>query len=612
MLSLRFIDFYIGVSKNYKDMLIERNFNPERIYTVYNGIDFKNADYSPISRQAFCEKYGIAAGENDVIIGILARLDPVKDHKTFLEAARLVLDKNPSVIFLIGGDGNRERKTLESRTAELGLTKNVYFLGHVDTYDFLNCIDINVLASISESFPYVLLEGALFRKATVSTDVGGIPDLIDDGKNGFLFEPRDIKKLADSLLKLTKNSNLRKEMGEKLRQKAENNFSLQSMSYNQFNIYKNILENVGKPQYDAIISGYYGHENSGDDAILSAMVDNLRAYKKDIRIVVFSRNPMETRKINSVFSINRFNIFGIIKAMKKSQLFINGGGSLIQDISSTRSLMYYLGTIWLAKRLGLKVMVYANGIGPVNKKLNRLAVKKILNNVDIITLREDSSRVELEKLQITSPKIIVTADPALNIKPVRDNVISKVFANENIDSSGPYIGFSIREWQGSEKYTSVIARTADYLIEKYDMKPIFIPMHYPDDLEILRVTVSKMKNKGYIIKNKYTASYMLGIIKRLDLMVGMRLHSLIYASTLSVPLIGLVYEPKVESFIQYIDQTSAGNVENLEYENLIELIENIITNKDTAKAHLKTVIAPLKLKALENARIAVELMEGKE
>jgi polysaccharide pyruvyl transferase WcaK-like protein len=134
-------------------------------------------------------------------------------------------------------------------------------------------------------------------------------------------------------------------------------------------------------------------------------------------------------------------------------------------------------------------------------------------------------------------------------------------------------------------------------------------MHYPEDLDILRLTTSKMTSRAYIVKNKYTAAQLLGIIKRLDLMVGMRLHSLIYASTLSVPVIGLVYEPKVEGFINYIEQFSAGNVQTLDYEKLRDLIVNVLNNKEEAKAHLKKIVAPLKLKALENARIAVDLLD---
>ena len=119
-----------------------------------------------------------------------------------MQAARLIVDENPSVRFLIGGDGE-ERKSLEKKASSLGLNNNVFFLGFVnEPLDFINCIDINVLTSLSESFPYAILEGALYKKATVSSNVGGISDLIENGKTGFLFEPKDYKTFAKHLINL--------------------------------------------------------------------------------------------------------------------------------------------------------------------------------------------------------------------------------------------------------------------------------------------------------------------------------------------------------------------------------------------------------------------------
>ena len=272
--------------------------------------------------------------------------------------------------------------------------------------------------------------------------------------------------------------------------------------------------------YDVMISGYYGFRNSGDDAILTAILDNLHMYKKDIKVIVLSKNPKETSETHNVKSINRFNVFKVISAMRKSKLFINGGGSLIQDITSTRSLFYYLGTIWLASKLGLKVMIYANGIGPVRRKINKKLTGKIINDVDIITLREETSKEELKELGITKPKVLVTADPALTIEPANDNIVSKILYNEEIDITMPLVGFSIRNWEGSEKYIQIIADTADYMIERYNVAPVFIPMHYPKDIDIINRIIPKMKYKAFAIKNKYTASEIIGIIKKWNCLSG--------------------------------------------------------------------------------------------
>ena len=366
-----------------------------------------------------------------------------------------------------------------------------------------------------------------------------------------------------------------------------------------------------KPMYDIIISGYYGFDNSGDDAILQAIIDDLRSIKNDVRIAVLSKNPAATKAAYGVDSINRFNVFDVIKTMKKSKLFLNGGGNLIQDVTSTRSLSYYLGSIFLAKALGLKVMLYANGIGPVTKKSNRYLTSKIINTVDMITLREEASKQELKALGIEKPEIVVTADPALGLAPALSEEIDLILAREGIPKNSPLVCFSIRNWAGYESYSNTIARAADYISEKYSAAPVFMPMHFPADLAVANDLSSKMKHESYIIRNKYSIAQTLGIVSRFDLVLGMRLHALIYAVSLSIPIIGLIYDPKVQGFLDYVGQPSAGHVSTLDYDNLKALVDNVWENKQNIRTKLETENPKFKRKALENADIAINLLENK-
>lgn len=361
--------------------------------------------------------------------------------------------------------------------------------------------------------------------------------------------------------------------------------------------------------YDIMISGYYGFRNSGDDAILTAIINNLRNIQKDIRIVVLSKTPEVTASNYGVDSIDRFNLFKVIGTMKKTRLFVNGGGNLIQDVTSTRSLMYYLTTIYLAKVIGLKVMLYANGIGPVSRRINRYFTSKIINLVDVITLREEASRLELETLGIKKPEIIITADPALGLLPADSEEIQQIFAKEGIPLDRPLIGLSVRKWAGYEGYSRIIAQAADYLEEKYNAKLIFIPLHFPSDLSVAEDISSKMKHSPIILRNRYGIDKTLGIIKRMDLILGMRLHALIYAVSLSVPVIGLIYDPKVQGFLEYVNQPSAGNVETLELESLKKLIDEVWSNKTAISQQLEEENRLLKQKAYENAEIAIRLLE---
>lgn len=238
-LALKKFDNFLAVSDSFKEMLISRGFNKDNIFVVYNGIDFKE-DLSYASKEEFLSRYKIEhKGKN--IVGILARLDKVKDHETFIKAANEVLKKEDNTIFLIAGDGNNLNK-LKQEVKNLGLEKNVFFLGFIkDPDSFINSIDINILTSISESFPYVILEGARMSKPMISTNVGGISKLVKDGHNGYIINVGDYNTLADRIEELVNNKSKLREMGENLYKDARENFSYDSMAKTHLDIYRALM-----------------------------------------------------------------------------------------------------------------------------------------------------------------------------------------------------------------------------------------------------------------------------------------------------------------------------------------------------------------------------------
>jgi polysaccharide pyruvyl transferase CsaB len=615
--ALRFMHNYIGVSSNFKSMLIDRGFNPLDIYVLYNGMDFSvpKAEYS---REKLIAKYKLPIREEDVIVGIAARLYPVKSIDTIVRAARLVKDRSSSVKFLIGGDGE-DRKELEALTASLDLTDTVFFVGWLDDpNELMSSIDISVLTSISESFPYSILEGAKFKKATISSKVGGIPDLIENGKNGYMFEPGDYKRFSELILELAADEGKRIAMGERLYEKALGDFSVESMAKTQRDIYNRILEKQaakrkGQKLYDAIISGYYGFRNIGDDALLMSIIKDLKEFKPDIRLLILSKQPAVTSRDFQVASISRVNMLGILRAMRNARAFIYGGGNLLQDNTSTRSLFFYIGVVWLANMLKLKVMFYANGIGPLKKSVNRMLTKKIINKVDVITLREKLSFSELEHMDISKPHILLTADAALTVTDGGTAFDTDILEYLHIDSDKPLLGISLRKYPGHEKfehekYETVIAQAADHIASKYGAYPVFIPMQHPEDIPILENVAAKMRSKSFIVKEKLNVYQTYDLISKTRMLLGMRLHALVLSAVAAVPMVGLVYDPKIQGFLDCIGQPSAGDVRRLEQESLIALADRVWENRDAISRQLEADIPALKEKARENAKVAVDLI----
>lgn len=615
MLALRLINYHISVSSSLREMLIDRGFNPQNLYSVNNGIPFDNY-IPPCTRKEFYDRFNIPFPEDCVLIGIMARLHPVKDHETFLKAAAEVVKTNPKARFLICGPGEDRMPYLKQVAESLGISKYVFFTGMVTTpYDFFQIIDINVLTSISEGFPYVVLEGARFGKVFVSTRVGGLKDLVDSGVNGYLVEPKDWKSLAKHLTELSLDEEKRVEMGRKLYEKAEQNFSLRKMCETQLSIYNTILKSEAKKKkdgksYDITILGYYGYKNSGDEAILHSMLDSFRKLDSELNYVVLSKNTKETRKNYLVHSVNRFNVLKVYLCLRKTRLFLAGGGSLIQDNTSTRSILFYLSMLKLAKKAGSKVMLFANGIGPINKSFNRRIAKAVLNDIHAISLRDSKSFEEIKALGISKPWIYVTSDPAILMEPANKADIDQLIKDENIPNDKPLIGFSIRKW-GDSRYFSQIAKIADYCSQKLNAHPVFIPMQYPGDYEVSKTIINLMNEPSSIVTRTYSPSVLLGFTSRLELLVGMRLHSLIYAASQCVPLLGLVYEPKVDAFLREINQPSAGTLENFDEENVCYLLESIWANRQKIKEQLSTSTQRLRIMASSNTLTAYDILTKK-
>ncbi len=626
-IALHFMNNYIAVSENFKKMLLSRGFKFQDIYVLYNGIDFSvpTVEYS---RESLINKYNLNINEDDVIVGIAARLYPVKSIDTIIKAAKIIKEKTTKVKFIIAGDGE-DRKQLEALSTSLGLTDTVFFPGWLDDpNELMSSIDISVLTSISESFSYSILEGARFRKATISSRVGGIPDLIESGRNGYLFEPGDYKHFAELIMELAENKEKRITMGVKLYQKALANFSVEAMGRTQLDIYRKILKkraealsNPGGKEYDAIIHGYYGFRNIGDDALLMSIIKDLKEFKPDIRLLVLSRNPSITTCDFQIDAIGRFDMLRIYRVMRKSKAFIYGGGNLLQDNTSTRSLFFYLSTVWLAKMLKLKVMFYANGIGPLKKKLSRFLTKKIINRVDIITLREGMSFKELKSMDISNPRILLTADAALSVAEGSEACTSSEASDTDILSllgiptDKPLLGISLRKYPGHEKfehekYESAIARVADHMVEEYGAYPVFIPMQYPDDIPILKNAAARMNHSSNIVRVKLNVLQTYELVSKMHVMLGMRLHALIFSAVNAVPMVGLVYDPKIQGFLDCINQPSAGDVRQLDYNNLLKLTEQVWKEHDELSRQLITKIPALQEKARENAKVAVELIDS--
>ncbi len=602
--ALRHLDYRIGVSDAMVDLLISRGFPPDRFYAIYNGIDFTPPPAQG-ERLPYLRSLGVDADEDSVVVGIAARLNPVKDMATLVRGYAAACRTCPRLRLVIAGEGP-EREKLGALAQELGV--NVTFAGWISggMDQFYSALDINALTSLSETFPYALTEGARFRLATVASAVGGIPDLIDSGVNGCLFQPGDWQTLGEHLAALGSNDTLRRQLGEKLYEKASSKFSIQKTVDTQLHIYQEILRRHSRlkaTRDGVVICGAYGRGNAGDDAILEAILQEMALIDPDMPATVLSKEPKSTRLAYRVRSVSRTNMFAWHSAMRHAKLYINGGGSLIQDVTSRRSLWFYLLNIAVAKRCGCKVQMYGCGIGPVTRENHRRLAARVLNRyVDVITLREPDSREELRAMGVTKPEILLTADPALTLRKAEDDQIDSVLLRAGIPPQGRYLCFALRQWRGFEEKAPLFGAAACYAYKTYGLIPVFTAVEKHLDPAAARLAAQGLDIPHYFLDDAGGAGTIIGALSRMEAVVSMRLHALIFAAGQGIPLAGVVYDPKVSAFLRYTGQDNFTNLEDLTEAALRAMIDRAVGQA----GHPETQAAAVeRLQAMEGGNVAV-------
>ncbi len=603
--SLRYRDGWVAVSDSVKELLIGYGYDADRIHIIYNGIAFpQNLSYLP--RAEYLQGLGIDWNEDCVIYGIAARLSPVKDVPTLIRAFASAMKSCPNIRLLIAGDGE-QRAELETMAKEMCPADTVRFIGwQTDMNSFYHSVNVNMLSSISEAFPYAITEGARMCCATISTAVGGVPKVVEDEKTGFLVEPGDWEKMAQRIVQLAQDQNLRSYLGRRICDKVCREFSAEVMAQKQVEFYAGIIHRYQKQKqgrYGAIVCGAYGKGNIGDDAILLTIIRQLRQQDPNLPICVMTRKAEETAIMTGVSAIPIFNFLRAGKWMKKSALYVSGGGTLIQNVTSTRSLLYYLFSIAQAKKFGCKVLMYGCGAGPVRGKKYQQLVAKVLNRyVDRIALRDPESEITLRGFGVTVPEISVTADPALQMR-ADGEAAQKYLQNNGVDPDGKYCLFVLRPWEDAYQRLDAIRVAAEHGWNQYGMMPLFFCFEPSQDGQITREAASLLNVPYKILSNSTDCSLLCGVIAEVDLVVAMRLHALVFACSQNTKMVGISYDPKVSGFMAYMKNDNCVPLNHLEPEILCKMIDQAVSQQQST---VDTAI--IRDLAEENGRIAGKML----
>lgn len=577
-------DRTIAVSEDIKDLITTScGIFPDRVTVISNGIDTDK--FSPPEKTRDGVKNIIFVSRMDSDCSLVARL--------LCRIAGRLRQEYPNITITVVGGGNdldAISALADGMNTALG-DRVIKILGNrQDVADLMRKADIFVgvsraaLEAAACSLPIIIAGnegyGGIFSVLNNNDDQNKkMAEMTNFCARGLPLPTAEVL-LNDIKRLINMPQRQRDELGIAARRYVLANNSLKGTVKETVEIYNDAAELVRMEQKkprrrgSVTLCGYYGFQNSGDDAILDSLISTLQRRLSPKEIKVLTARPKFCRRRFGVKCIRRTNPFSVLHALLTSSHLILGGGTLLQNSTSPRSLCYYLSVARLARFCGCKIMLVSSGIGPLIGRRAKKKTARLLSHAEFIGLREESALDNIRSLGLNPCLASVFADSALltyNSTHSRvDFLLSKYLkstsfssvstSNEKFEKVNGYIAISVRELRResrdssfpreiNEDFISRFAFVIDSIVNSSGVHPIFLILS-PDDLKISSSIASNMSTQASVIPN-LTPSEIIGILSRCSLAIGMRLHLLIYALAVGTPILGLDRDPKIAAHLDY-------------------------------------------------------------
>ncbi len=295
-----------------------------------------------------------------------------------------------------------------------------------------------------------------------------------------------------------------------------------------------------------LLSGYYGFENIGDEALLEVVLDRLRAQYSGADIEVLSANPQATARRHGVEVAQRWDAKAVRRAIDRTDVVLSGGGGLLQNSTSLRSLLYYAGILRAGVRAKKRTMIFAQSIGPLDV-FGKAVVRECCKHVDAATVRDARSQSLLRSL-LPGLRVERCADPVFLYNPPAETGANSVLGTQG----GELVIVSVRKAPGIGERTAAIARAVDRLAQAHGARVAFLPFGGPPDAEI-SAKVIRASTCAPVLLPECSPGDAASIIARAKAVIGMRLHALIFAARYRVPFLAIPYDPKVSALCEDLE-----------------------------------------------------------
>lgn len=608
----RWGDRILAVSEDIKYYLIKEYHIPEdRIELTVNGIDLERFAPAPKNEPL---AHALGLDKNQRTLCYIGRLDRDSGEPAFTLVSRFAELKealNDCQLLIVGGGERYDELRQLRSTLPAALRSDIHLCGpRTDVERILPLCDGVValsraaLEAMSAEIPVVLAGNYGF--------LGLNEPKIEAACRATNFTARGYNGTADDLiLSCIELMTLPPERSRQLKQSGralvQREYSTDRMAADAISLYAKLPYQ----RFDGLLLGYYGFENSGDDALLCSIVQNLRQREPDVRLCVLSNRPKSCSAEFSLKAVHRFDPFGIRWAFSRSRVLILGGGNLLQDATSLKSLLYYVFMLRSAQRKGMKTMLYANGIGPIRSRFGLQRALNTLRYCDRITLREESSQRFLLNQGIPASRMELTADETLTLSPCSEARRIEILRSIGMRQNLPYLCVSLRPYSSMpEKLVQRVAQAVETLCEAEGCAALLIPMQHPKDVTITVQLAGLLNCDHYLLPAHYSAQELIGLMSGANLVIGMRLHALVYALCAATPIVGLSYDPKVDAFLQAAGLGHGLAPTFLTADVLLEHAYHAICSKQ--RQAITAARNRMRGLALRNSEIALSLMASSQ
>ncbi len=515
----------------------------EHLRIIPNGIDTRR--FSP------------SENNNDALtVGFLSRLDSDCSAAAF-SLCRILeeLARNYDGIRMIIGGGGSALEKVVSLAAEVNSNigrEAIKVVGNVDdTVSFYRSADVVVgvsrvaLEAMSCGVPVVLAgdEGFLGVLDAKTLKAAETTNFCCRGAEN--INDADMLNALKQLLDLSREE--RRDVGRVLRKYVLDRHSVDNMAEQTESLYKSVRSSECPASERVLLCGYYGFGNMGDDLLLMSSLKKAKEKYRNIAVCALTNGGRRESDRFGVRCASRRNIFTVTREIKKADVVVFGGGTLIQNNTSRRSLWYYIFILKYAQKAGKRVELWGNGIGNIKGFISRRAAAGAIAGCHFVSLRDKASFMRMKELlgehSFALPPVIIERDLAFGLLSKNSDTHELLRRELGIEDS-KRIAIIIPRGAERGDSTEALEMWAEHL-RASGIKLVFVPMYPKQDMRLCEAMSKKLSGK---LAYPVTQGEAFSLIRSADVVCSMRYHGLVLAADAGVSFIGFGEEEKIKSF----------------------------------------------------------------